>query len=145
VGEWVLMGRADRNYQLRTLEDARKLRIGTYNGDARDEYLRVRGFNVDPAPNDITNPRKLLMNRIDLWAAGFKRGSTVLKRNGWEDKIVPVLSFNRVQVYLACNTAVPTELVDEMNAALEAMARDGTMKSIDRKYETWVDPSTPKQ
>jgi hypothetical protein len=32
-----------------------------------------------------------------------------------------------------------------MNAALEAMARDGTMKRIDRKYETWVEPSTPKQ
>jgi polar amino acid transport system substrate-binding protein len=144
-GEWVLLGRAGRNYRLRTLEDARKLRIGTYNGDARDEYLRARGFNVDPAPNDITNPRKLLMNRIDLWAAGLARGSTVLKRNGWEGKIVPVLSFNKVRVYLACNPGVPDELIDKMNAALEAMTRDGTTKRIDRKYETWVEPSTTKR
>jgi polar amino acid transport system substrate-binding protein len=144
-GDWVLFGRADRNYRLRTLEDARNLRIGTYNGDARDEYLRSRGFNVDAAPDDYVNPRKLLMNRIDLWAAGFKRDSTVLKRNGWEHKIVPVLSFNRVQVYLACNTAVPTELIARMNAALEAMTRDGTMRRIDRKYDNWVEPSTAKQ
>jgi polar amino acid transport system substrate-binding protein len=145
VGEWMLLGRADRNYKLHTLEDARNLRIGTYNGDARDEYLRARGFNVDSAPNDMINQRKLLMNRIDLWAASFERDSMVLKRIGWEHKIVPVLSFHRVQVYLACNPAVPTKLIDKMNAALEAMARDGTMKRIDRKYETWVEPSTPKQ
>jgi polar amino acid transport system substrate-binding protein len=144
-GEWVLMGRADRNYDLRTLDDARHLRIGTYNGDVRDDYLRSRGFNVDPAHDDMTNPRKLLMNRIDLWAAGVRRGSTVLQRNGWHDKIVPVLSFNRIQVYLACNPGVPTELIDKMNAALEAMTRDGTMKRIDRKYEAWAEPPAQKQ
>jgi polar amino acid transport system substrate-binding protein len=136
--EWVLLGRADRTYQLRTLEDARKLRIGTYNGDVRDDYLRARGFNVDPAPNDLMNPRKLLMNRIDLWATAFTRGSLSLKRHGLEKKIVPVLTFNRVQVYLACNPAVPSALIDKMNAALDAMARDGTMKRIDRKYDKWV-------
>jgi polar amino acid transport system substrate-binding protein len=145
AGDWVLYGRADRNYHLRTLEDARKLRIGTYNGDARDEYLRARGFNVDAAQDDAVNPRKLLMNRIDLWAAGFTRDFTVLKRNGWEHKIVPVLSFNRVQLYLACNTAVPTERIARMNAALEAMTRDGTMRRINRKYENWSEPSTAKQ
>jgi polar amino acid transport system substrate-binding protein len=144
-GEWLLLGRADRKFHLQTLEDARSLRIGTYNGDARDEYLRARGFNVDPAPSDKINPRKLLMNRIDVWAASIRRGSTMLKRNGWENKIVPVLTFNRVQLYLACNSAVPTELIDKMNAALEAMARDGTTRRIDRKYENWVEPASPKQ
>jgi polar amino acid transport system substrate-binding protein len=143
-GEWVLLGRADRQYRLRTLEDARKLRIGTYNGDVRDEYLRARGFNVDAAHNDSANPRKLLMNRIDLWAGGLRRSSTLLKRDGWESQIVPVLSFNRVQLYLACNTAVPSEMVDKMNAAIGAMVRDGTVKRIDRKYEKWAEPSTPK-
>jgi polar amino acid transport system substrate-binding protein len=135
--EWVLLGRADRTFHLRTLEDARHLRIGTYNGDARDEYLRARGFHVDPAPQDLVNPRKLLLNRIDLWAASFRPGSPVLDRNGWRKKIVPVLSFNRVDVYLACNLAVPSALIDKMNAALEAMGRDGTVKRINAKYEKW--------
>lgn len=143
--EWVMLGRADRNYRLDTLEDARKLRIGTYNGDARDEYLRARGFRVDAAPNDLINPRKLLLGRIDLWAASLRRGTTLLTRNGWEDKIVPVLTFNRVGVYLACNPGVSTELVARMNAALEAMGRDGTMKRIDRKYEKWGEDMQPKK
>lgn len=142
--EWVLLGRADRNYHLRTLEDASKLRIGTYNGDARDEYLRARGFRVDPAPNDMINARKLLLDRIDVWASGLRRG-TSLARNGWGQKIVPVLSFNRVGVYLACNPAVPSELIDKMNAALDAMGRDGTVRRIDSKYEKWVEDMQPRQ
>jgi polar amino acid transport system substrate-binding protein len=136
--EWILLGRADRHFQLRTLDDARALRIGTYNGDARDEYLRARGFLVDPAPVDLMNLRKLLLNRIDLWAASFRRSTTVAQRNGGSDQVVPVLAFNRVGVYLACNPAVPTELIDRMSAAVAAMERDGTMKRIDRKYEEWI-------
>jgi polar amino acid transport system substrate-binding protein len=143
--EWVLLGRADRRYNLRTLEDARKLRIGTYNGDVRDEYLRARGFRVDPAPNDSINPRKLLLDRIDVWAAGLRRGTNFLASSGWGQKIVPVLSFKHVHVYLACNPAVPTALIDKMNAALDAMQRDGTVKRIDRKYEKWVEDRLPRQ
>ena len=138
-GDWVLLGRADRQYRLATLEDARKLRIGTYNGDARDEYLRTRGFLVDPAPNDMINPRKLLMNRIDLWAAGLRRGSAVLELNGWGDSIVPVLTFNRVKLYLACNPGVPDATVARLNEAFDAMNRDGSARRIERKYDNWVE------
>ena len=137
-GAWVLLGRADRNFQLTTLEDARGLRIGTYNGDVRDEYLRARGFKVDPAPNDRLNPQKLLLNRIDLWATGLRPGGGVLEQNGWGGKIVPVLVFNRIKAYLACNRAVPDALIDKMNAALDAMQRDGTARRIDRKYDNWM-------
>ncbi|WP_426189529.1 substrate-binding periplasmic protein [Massilia sp. DWR3-1-1] len=142
--EWVLLGRADRVYHLRTLEDARPLRIGTYNGDVRDSYLRARGFQVDPAPNDLLNPDKLLMDRIDLWAAGLKRGHAALQHFDWASKIVPVLTFNKVSVYLACNRGVPASLVARMNTAVKAMNRDGTMRRIDLKYEKWVDVQRPR-
>jgi polar amino acid transport system substrate-binding protein len=137
IGEadWVLMGRADRNLRLDSLDDARRYRIGTYNGDARDQYLRERGFNVDPAPNDLINPRKLMANRIDLWAASIRRGSTALARMGYADKIVPVLVFNRIRVYLACNRAVPDALTARMDAALEAMEHDGTLQGILHRYD----------
>ncbi|MFL6657543.1 MAG: substrate-binding periplasmic protein [Massilia sp.] len=137
-GEWVLLGRADRQYRLQTLEDARGLRIGTYHGDARDEYLRSRGYLVDPAPNDMINPQKLMLNRIDLWAAGLRRGSFALENNGWSGKIVPVLTFNRVRVYLACNLGVPDATIDKLNGALEAMKADGTERRLEHKYDNWV-------
>lgn len=135
TAEWVLLGRADRHFDLKTLEDARGLRIGTYHGDAREEFLRSRGFTIDSAQNDLINPQKLMMNRVDLWAAGLRKGGAVIERNGWTGRIVPVLTFNKVQVYLACNPAVPTALVARMNAALAEMERDGTSRRIERKYE----------
>ena len=64
-GAWVLLGRADRQYKLTTLEDARGLRIGTYLGDAREEYLRKRGLQVDSSGTVHDNPGKLMHNRID--------------------------------------------------------------------------------
>lgn len=136
--EWVLMGRADRHLKLNNLEEARRYRIGTYNGDARDLYLRERGFDVDSAPDDLLNPRKLVLGRIDLWAASVRRGSATLARLGYAEKVVPVFVFNRIRVYLACNRAVPDALVKKMNGALATMERDGTSRAILRKYEDWA-------
>jgi polar amino acid transport system substrate-binding protein len=139
--EWVLMGRADRKLHLDSLDDARGYRIGTYNGDARDQYLRARGFKVDPAPNDLINPRKLMADRIDLWAASLRRGSATLSGMGYGGKIVPVLVFKRTRVYLACNRKVPDALAARMNSALEAMERDGTMRRIVHRYDDWGMPA----
>jgi len=140
VGYWVMMARADSKFRLRSLEDARGLRIGTYNGDARDAYLRARGFRVDTANEDLANAGKLLLDRIDLWAASLRSGSTILARYGYDKKIVPVLEFNRVELYLACNPGVPDALVNRLNAAFEAIARDGTGRRIERSYENWGQP-----
>lgn len=134
-GEWVLLGRADSGYHFTSLEQARTLRIGTYAGDARHDYLASRGYLVDPAPNDMLNPKKLLARRIDLWAASLRKGSMVLEQNGWSGQIVPVYTFARIKVYLACNRALPDALVEKMNGALEAMGRDGTARRIERKYD----------
>ncbi len=135
--EWIFMGRADHTFQLRTLEDARTLRIGTYHGDARDEFLRARGFNVEPVLSDASNPKKLLLNRIDLWAVGMRAGSHTLAPLTHSGEIVPLLTFHRVKVYLACNRAVDDALIERMNAALDTMRRDGTFARLERKYAEW--------
>lgn len=135
--EWVLYGRADRKFNLGNLEDARSLRIGTYNGDVRDSFLRARGFQVDTVTDDATNPRKLLADRIDLWASGKFEGRALIAQHGWGDRIIPVLAFNKADLYLACNRATPDALIDRLNAILAAMGRDGTAKLLDRKYEYW--------
>lgn len=140
VAEWVMMARADSKLKLRSLEDARGLRIGTYNGDARDAYLRTRGFRVDAANEDLANAGKLLLDRIDLWAASLRSGSTILSRYGYDKKIVPLLVFNRIELYLACNPGVPDAVVARLNAAFESMARDGSARRIERSYENWGGP-----
>lgn len=136
--QWVLMGRAGREYHVRTLDDARKLRIGTYHGDARDEFLRARGFDVDGAPDNAANPKKLMLGRIDLWAVGVRNNDlSVLARFAAPEQMVPVLVFHRVKVYLACNPSVPDAMVEHMNATLDAMRKDGTFTRLEKKYEQW--------
>lgn len=133
--EWQFWGRADHSFPLNTMDDARKLRIGTYLGDARDEYLRSHGFNVDAVNNDAVNPHKLLLNRIDLWAVGIRNGATFPGHPDWSDKVVPLMVFHRVKVYLACHPSVPDALIDKLNATLAEMRRDGTVARIDRQYD----------
>lgn len=135
--EWVLMARADSGIRLGTLEDARPYRIGTYHGDARDGYLRSRGFRVDGTSTDFANPRKLLLGRIDLWAASLRAGPPLLEQNGWKGRIVPVLVFNRIDVFLACNRAVPDEVVKRLNSAFASLERDGEMRRIEHSYDNW--------
>lgn len=134
VGQWVLMGRADRPWRIARLEDARGLRIGTYIGDARDSFLRSQGFATDAVSNDLLNPPKLLQGRIDLWAAGLRTGSDALAIGGWDTQIVPVFVFNQIKVYLACNPSVPDALVKRLNAEFETIERDGTGRAIERRY-----------
>jgi polar amino acid transport system substrate-binding protein len=136
--QWVLMGRAGRKYQVHTLDDARKLRIGTYHGDARDEFLRARGFDVDGAPDNASNPIKLMLGRIDLWAVGVRNNDlSALAQFAGPEQLVPVLTFHHVKVYLACNPSVPDAMVERMNAALDSMRKDGTFGMLEKKYDQW--------
>lgn len=137
--DWTLVGRTDHKFTLRTLEDARPLRIGTYNGDARDEYLRARGFNLDPVQNNEANPKKLLLNRIDLWVMALPAGATLPEPFAMGGQLAPLLTFLKVKVYLACNPSVPDAMVERMNASLDTMRRDGSFARIERKYEHWSD------
>ena len=125
--EWVLYGLAERRLALRTLDDARGLVIGTVLGDARDDYLRQRGLNVAPVTQEWLNPQKLLLGRIDLWAVGMAVGSKPFLGKEWEGKVVPLLTFNRVQTYLACNKQLPEAQAAAMQRAAAAMSRDGSM------------------
>lgn len=50
---------------------------------------------------------------------------------------MPVLTFNRVDLYLACNLATTDEVVDHLNVIFNSMANDGTSTKIDRRYEHW--------
>jgi len=90
-------------------------------------------------PNDQFNPKKLMVDRIDLWAVGTRSASSASLLARYAPAIVPVLVFNRVKVYLACNSSVPDVLIERMNATLDAMRRDGSFARLERKYENWTE------
>ncbi len=132
--DWTLFGLAGRDYKVASLEDARKYRIGAYFGDVRGETLAAQGYSVSTVRERLSNPRKLLVNRIDLWASSLQMGGSIVADNGWAEQIVPVLTFKRTELYLACNLGLSDELVARMNAALRAMDAEGVSAAIERKY-----------
>lgn len=133
--DWVLYGRADRSYAIKTVEDARGLRIGAYNGDVRGEYLATRGYLVDFVQNDDSNPKKLMLDRIDLWVNSTRSSRPLLAQLGLTGKIVPVVTFHQAKLYLACHLSVDEAVTARMQAAFKAMEVDGTYKAIEQKFE----------
>lgn len=134
TSDWTLFGRSGRQYKLTSLEDARKYRIGAYYGDVRGETLTAQGFDVDIVHERLSNPRKLLIDRIDLWVSSTQVGGMLIADNDWTGQIVPVLTFKRTELYLACNPAVPDQLIEKMNAALRALNSEGVSSAIERTY-----------
>lgn len=133
--DWTLFAMADRQLKLASIMDARNLRIGAYSGDVRSEFLIARGFNVDAVQNGEVNPLKLSLGRIDLWASSLRVGTAMAARQGFAGKIVPVLTFRRTGLYLACNRSVPDKLIHAMNASLQAMNKDGTSRAIEQQFD----------
>ncbi|WP_035375293.1 substrate-binding periplasmic protein [Pseudoduganella violaceinigra] len=141
--DWTLYGLANSSFRLDTLDDAKKLRIGGYSGDVRAQYLLDRGFMVDAAPDNFSNPRKLIGKRIDLWVTSHQLANGVLSQEGLVGKIVPLLTFHTSRAYLACNKAVPDEQITAMSAAMADIVKDGTSALIDRKYANWRPATAP--
>lgn len=132
--DWTLFARADRNFRFTKIDDARPYRIGGLLGDVRSELLLAQGYIVDTVHDKLSNPRKLMVNRIDLWVTSTRIGNATIAENGWSGQIVPVLTFKRTEQYLACNLAVPDALIAKMNAVLKDMNNEGVSAAIERKY-----------
>ncbi|MBK6639144.1 MAG: ABC transporter substrate-binding protein [Rhodocyclaceae bacterium] len=131
--DWVLWSKADSKIELKTLEDARKYKIGGYRGDATTLHLQNLRFVIDAATNDEQTVQKLDAGRIDLWATGGLSAPFIA--NKMKVKIKPVLNFKKTELYLACNKSVAAETIAKLNTTLQAMVKDGTTEKINKKYE----------
>jgi len=130
---WVLFAKADSSIQAKTLDELRPYTIGGYQGDAKALFLIEKGFKVDEAINEDQNFKKLNAGRISLWAAGSDNGPWYAKK--LNIKIKPVLVFNEVRLYAACNPAISDADITRMNEALKAIKADGTYNRIIKAYE----------
>lgn len=130
--DWVFFAREDSPIVLTSLEDAKKYRVGTYQGDAKEEFLIAQHFTVESTPSDDQNPHKLANNRIDLWAASSIRGPLTAQKE--KVKVKLLFTFKESLLFLACNKAVPDATIKTLNEALESLKKDGTVDSITKSY-----------
>ena len=116
-----------------SLDELKGARIGSYLGDGGVDYLKRRGFDVDVAPNDDLNPRKLQVGRIDYWASGKLSGQYRLKMQNISG-IEPVLKLERGDMYLACHLATPPAMIERLNRALAELNKRGLVTRIYARY-----------
>ena len=75
---------------------------------------------------DEQNAKKLNAGNIDLWATGDILGPELAKAAGV--KIKPILTFKQIELYSACNLAMPDADVAKMNDSIKTIKSDGTYK-----------------
>lgn len=130
---WVLLTAAKSPIRLKTLEDARKYRIGAYKDDAVAEDLIKRGFAPSLELRDEENAKKLKAGTIDIWATTDPVGRYVAGQIGI-DNLNIALSFYSGGLYLALNKETPDVVVSRLQSALDQMRKEGKVDEITNLY-----------
>ncbi|MGK0290223.1 MAG: polar amino acid transport system substrate-binding protein [bacterium] len=130
---WVFFAKKEKNIKIKSLDDAKKYRIGGYAGDATAIYLKQKGFHLELSVADHINVYLISKNRIDLWATGHRLGSYYAYKKrvlGLEE----VFMFNKKTLSIAFNKRTSSKLIKKLNRILQQMKNDGTIKIIDKQY-----------
>jgi len=130
---WTIFAPPGSTFTMEKLEDAKGKTIGGYRNDVRSEYLLKRGYEMSVIGSDDLNPKRLALGQIDLWIAERLGGPYLASQQDIEG-LVPVYSFNDVDLYLAMSPDTPDEVVENLNKALEAIRKNGTYDAIGTKY-----------
>lgn len=118
----------------RTLDDLKGRTIGVYFGDVTTDLMAGRGLILDQTSDgDLSNYRKLLAGRIQYWAVGRPRFHQLGKTQDIEG-LREVFKLADTDLYLACNPAVPREVVEALQASLDRLRADGVPDQIQRRY-----------
>ncbi len=130
---WVFLAKEKREIIVASLEEAKNLRVGGYQGDAIALFLADQGFDLDLAPRDDLNVLKIDRDRIDLWATGHLLGPYTAKQTGVSG-LVPVLTFRETIMSIAFNINTDLALIDKLNTELAAMKAEGVILEIQSRY-----------
>lgn len=131
--------KSDSKIVINSLDDAKKVAsIGVYRNDIRDQFLTQEGFtNLDRADNSFSNLKKLFAGRVAVIASTAIAVKSETRRTGHSAGDVKFLyAFLKLPIYIAASKKTDPKIVASWNAALEGMKKDGTLRTILRKYST---------
>ena len=131
--DWTLYAKPGSDITLNSLEDAKKYRIGGYKDDVMSNYLIERGFNVSTMANDSLNPRRLVLNQIDLWVTDGLAGPYVASEEDITD-IVPVLTFRQTPLFMAVNVNSDPAMVEMIQKSFKIMQDNGDIEAMSKPY-----------
>lgn len=109
------------------------LRIGGQAEDAYTDYVESLGLRVERLTEIAVNLSMLQAGRIDLWLAGSVGGPFIAAQEGIS--VFPVATSERVfELWLACNLAMPANVIQALNTALYSLKQDGSLDAILATY-----------
>ncbi|MCX4025701.1 ABC transporter substrate-binding protein [Endozoicomonas sp. SM1973] len=130
--DWIFVAKADSTIQLKTLDEAKQLRVGGYKGDAKAKFLEGKGFSLVTSLQDIRLLNKLDQGKIDLWVTSDPAGPQLAQKNNIAVKKVFVIQ--RKDLYLAVNKQVPDEIIDKLQKAYKQLEQEGVVKQIEERF-----------
>lgn len=130
---WTIFAPPGTNLKIDKLEDTRGMLYAGYRGDVMTEYLKERGYKVSEMESDDLNPKRLELGQVDLWIAERLAGPFFASQQNVEG-LVPVYSFNNVDLYLAMNLDTPDDVIQKLNEGLETIKKNGLYEAIGTKY-----------
>lgn len=135
--KWVLFKKAGSGVNVSSLEEARVVgSIGTYQNDAKEQFLATNGFtNLDSATDPLTGLKKLMAGRNDLWVSGDIAGFMMAKENGFSASDLEIAYvIKEAQLYMAFSQGTSDETVANWQKAFDAIEADGTKQKITDKW-----------
>lgn len=123
---------AEKKIALKTLEDAQQHRVGVYQADAAEQFLRAQGFNnLLVADTDRYNLDRLLNGEIALWLTGQAKARMLMgQKKVPADKVLGLYVAFVTPLYIGFNKDSDPKIVEAWQAALDKMKSDGTYDKI---------------
>jgi len=126
-----LFSHPEKSIKLKTLEDAKPYKLGSYLGSGVGEYLEISGFKVEYSGRNELNARKLLKNRIDLWVSDIESARFLINDERLPITEPEMVFFTTVRA-MACNTGVDSSIVKKLQKTVTQMYRNGDVEKIYR-------------
>lgn len=122
----------DSPHTIKTIDDVKKMEIGSYSGSAVVDYLEKLGYTIRLTSKEENNVHKLANKRIDVWAADTITSSYYAKKNNV--KLKEQLVYLTTLRALACNLETPIEDIEKLQSILKSMYADGSISKIQSQY-----------
>lgn len=127
------------------LEQAKKFKIGVLRNNAAIPFLEKSGFtDIDTAPTEEINARKLNAGRIDYWVVADLAVKYIYRSAGFnpaELKFGPKVGEPQT-IYLSASKDLDDPKIDLLQESLKQMKASGQLDDIVRQYKCQPDTSS---
>ena len=113
------------------------LRVGVLDGSPLQPWLlSEKQVEIDPAPSQDVNAKKLYAGRIDAWFVVRMVGRFEFKSAGFDPNLLNEgISLRPLVLYLAASPNFPKTQIKAWQKAFESIKKDGTFKKIVARYD----------